>query len=81
MPNRDIKAYYKLLEDNVEAQLLDYHNEIQLSIAISLKRIADKLELSQKQPIVMTADDYNIYQKSKEQYDAGLAALRKSASY
>jgi hypothetical protein len=28
------------------------------SIAISLKRIADKLELSQKQPIVMTAEDY-----------------------
>ena len=27
------------------------------SIAISLKRIADKLELSQKQPIIMTAEE------------------------
>lgn len=28
-----------------------------MSIAISLKRIADKLDLSQKQPILMTAEE------------------------
>lgn len=32
------------------------------SIAISLKRIADKLELAQKQPIMMTADEAEKYQ-------------------
>jgi len=31
------------------------------SIAISLKRIADKLELSQKQPIMMTKEDAEEY--------------------
>lgn len=31
------------------------------SIAISLKRIADKLELSQKQPIIMDAAEYAEY--------------------
>lgn len=31
------------------------------SIAISLKRIADKLELSQKQPVIMTAEEYKNY--------------------
>lgn len=29
-----------------------------MSIAISLKRIADKLELSQKQPILMIAEEH-----------------------
>lgn len=29
-----------------------------ISIAISLKRIADKLELSTKQPVIMTAEEY-----------------------
>jgi hypothetical protein len=62
MPKGD-EAYYKLLEDNVETSLLDYDNEIQLSIAISLKRIADKLELSQKQPTVMTAEEALNYYK------------------
>jgi flagellar basal body-associated protein FliL len=33
------------------------------SIAISLKRIADKLELSQKQPTVMTAEEALNYYK------------------
>ena len=36
------------------------------SIAISLKRIADKLELSQKQPIIMTADEALKYYKAKD---------------
>lgn len=31
------------------------------SIAISLKRIADKLELSQKQPVIMSAEEYAVY--------------------
>lgn len=48
----------KLLEDKADVNtslLMD--SKIQLSIAISLKRIADKLELSQKQPIMMTAEE------------------------
>lgn len=36
-----------------------------ISIAISLKRIADKLELSQKQPIIMSAEQYAKYQELK----------------
>lgn len=32
-----------------------------VSIAISLKRIADKLELAQKQPILMDSDQYEAY--------------------
>lgn len=36
-----------------------------ISIAISLKRIADKLELSQKQPVIMNAEEYAKYQELK----------------
>jgi hypothetical protein len=42
-----------------------YH-DVHLSIAISLKRIADKLELSQKQPIVMDAEQYRAYEAGKK---------------
>jgi len=42
--------------DRADAERLDI--SCQYSIAISLKRIADKLELSQKQPIIMTAEEY-----------------------
>lgn len=35
------------------------------SIAVSLKRIADKLELAQKQPIMMTSVEYAKYEQSK----------------
>jgi len=35
--------------------LVDPALDVQLSIAISLKRIADKLEISQKQPVIMDA--------------------------
>ncbi len=34
-----------------------------MSIAISLKRIADKLELSQKQHVIMSAEEYAKYQE------------------
>lgn len=37
---------------------LSNQEKILYSIAISLKRIADKLELSQKQPVIMSAEDY-----------------------
>lgn len=37
-----------------------------LSIAISLKRIADKLELTSKQPIMMTADEALKYYKNRD---------------
>lgn len=33
------------------------------SIAISLKRIADKLELSQRQPIIMSAEEHIKYKE------------------
>lgn len=35
-----------------------------VSIAISLKRIADKLELAQKQPIIMDAEQYKKYSET-----------------
>lgn len=35
------------------------------SIAISLKRIADKLELSQKQPVMMSAEEATQFFKPK----------------
>lgn len=38
------------------------------SIAISLKRIADKLELSQKQPVIMSAEEYAQYCAEKNGY-------------
>lgn len=37
-----------------------------MSIAISLKRIADKLELAYKQPIIMTAEEMLKYYKDKD---------------
>jgi hypothetical protein len=37
-----------------------------VSIAISLKRIADKLELSQKQPIIMTAEEALKFYKDRD---------------
>lgn len=39
--------------------------ELLSSIAISLKRIADKLEFQSKQPIIMTAEEYDKYTKLK----------------
>lgn len=36
------------------------------SISISLKRIADKLELASKQPIIMTAEEALEYYKKKD---------------
>jgi len=39
-----------------------------VSIAISLKRIADKLEVSQKQPILMTADEALKFYAAKDGY-------------
>ena len=47
----------KLLEPAALHFYTTPYTDINLSIAISLKRIADKLELSQKQPIIMTADE------------------------
>lgn len=64
-----IENMYEKLEPNVECNDLDYDNEIQLSIAISLKRIADKLELSQKQPVVMTAEEAVKYNREFFTYD------------
>jgi hypothetical protein len=37
-----------------------------VSIAISLKRIADKLELASKQPIMMTAEEALKYYKDRD---------------
>lgn len=64
--NLDLNAYNKIIGmfenmpqipnmDNDEAESLQ--SSAIVSIAISLKRIADKLELSQKQPIMMTAEE------------------------
>ena len=39
-----------------------------LSIAISLKRIADKFELSSKQPIIMSAEEYARYQHKLKEF-------------
>lgn len=39
--------------------------ELLSSIAISLKRIADKLEFQSKQHIIMTAEEYDKYTKLK----------------
>lgn len=47
----------KFLEPVTLTHYTEPSTHIQISIAISLKRIADSLELSQKQPIVMTADE------------------------
>lgn len=54
----------KQLEPCMDRYFVSIETDIQLSIAISLKRIADKLELSQKQPIMMTAQEFAEYKKS-----------------
>lgn len=51
--------------------------EILCSIAISLKRIADKLELAQRQPVIMNAEEYENYLAAKERYDIGKAAKQQ----
>jgi hypothetical protein len=63
-----------------EAKVDDDTFDSNLSIAISLKRIADKLEVGSKQPIIMNAEEYNRYVKAREMYDTGVAAMRKSAT-
>lgn len=57
-----------LEEDSIFIPVSDLPNQMRslYSIAISLKRIADKLELANKQPILMTADDYSNFLKGKE---------------
>lgn len=49
----------------IDANFTDIKTLTLVSIAISLKRIADKLELSQKQPIIMTAEEALIYEAGK----------------
>jgi hypothetical protein len=63
-----LKDPWKEIKECLEPVCINYYTtvdrDIQLSIAISLKRIADELELSQKQPIIMTADEAEkFYQK------------------
>lgn len=45
----------------IDLSNLNNKERILYSIAISLKRIADKLELSQKQPVIMSAEEYAQY--------------------
>ena len=42
---------------------INYEVAIQLSQAISLKRIADKLEIASKQPIMVNAKDLEMYKE------------------
>ena len=58
--------------DYLEKEAIELYNEqsginyevaIQLSQAISLKRIADKLEIASKQPIMVNAKDLEMYKE------------------
>ena len=58
--------------DYLEKEAMELYNEqsginyeitIQLSQAISLKRIADKLEVASKQPIMVNAKDLEMYKE------------------
>lgn len=50
----------------LDANFADFKTLALVSIAISLKRIADKLELSQKQPIIMSAEQALFYEANKK---------------
>lgn len=69
-----------MLEETLKEQLRicaehgaeNYNDEIKcqalVSIAISLKRIADKMEISHKQPIIMSAEEYARYQHNLKEF-------------
>jgi hypothetical protein len=57
-----LKDVEKLADDAYETTNLSFSDAIQLSQAISLKRIADKLELTSKPPVaIMNAEDLENY--------------------
>lgn len=69
-------SIYDRLEPNIEdAKTSAMDQDIMLSIAISLKRIADKLELANKQPILMSADEYQRYSEAKDRKEQARKAL------
>lgn len=49
-----------------DANFTDFKTLALVSIAISLKHIADKLELSQKQPIIMSAEEGLKYNRMRD---------------
>ena len=71
MLSSEYKVVRELLSHKME-DVGDYEFTIdihaQISIAISLKRIADKLELSSKQPIIMNAEEYARYQHKLKEF-------------
>jgi hypothetical protein len=52
--------------ENVPNNIVISYTSILIGIAISLKRIADKLELAQKQPIIMTAEEALKFYKDRD---------------
>lgn len=69
-------SIYDRLEPNIEdAKTNAMDQDIMLSMAISLKRIADKLELANKQPIIMSADEYQRYSEAKDRKEQARKAL------
>lgn len=72
MDNRDIDS---LMEP-------DSLRNIELSQAISLKRIADALDklITPPTTILMSAEEYKKYIDAKDAYAAGIGAMKKSAT-